>query len=163
MPLTSSTHMKTAILVIGSVSAIQHRRVPCKSFSFILLAEVFRRKQNVGIRWSGYHYPCVLLSAVTLSYPVILSLRSKNSYFKQHESFSFLGMFQNPMMVLMLAASMMLATPYIMERFARLPPFHPRPIVFRIKSGSSEPLGIQKPAGEGSECTELHAGRRFKV
>ncbi|KAI5993266.1 hypothetical protein EDD15DRAFT_2267303 [Pisolithus albus] len=60
--------------------------------------------------------PLLSSSAVSLSYPVVLSPRSKNSYFKPHESFSLLGMFQNPMMMLMLlTAGMMLATPYIMK------------------------------------------------
>ncbi|KIK16632.1 hypothetical protein PISMIDRAFT_113045 [Pisolithus microcarpus 441] len=60
--------------------------------------------------------PLLSSSAVALSYPVVLSPRSRNSYFKPHESFSLLGMFQNPMMILMLlTAGMMLATPYIMK------------------------------------------------
>ncbi|KAI6106664.1 hypothetical protein EDD16DRAFT_1713292 [Pisolithus croceorrhizus] len=60
--------------------------------------------------------PLLSPSAVTLPYPIVLSPRSKNNYFKPHESFSLLGMFQNPMMMLMLlTAGMMLATPYIMK------------------------------------------------
>ncbi|KIN98876.1 hypothetical protein M404DRAFT_825808 [Pisolithus tinctorius Marx 270] len=60
--------------------------------------------------------PLLSPSAVTLPYPIILSPRSKNSYFKPHESFSLLGMFRNPMMMLMLVtAGMLLAMPYIMK------------------------------------------------
>ncbi|KAI5980467.1 hypothetical protein F5J12DRAFT_841209 [Pisolithus orientalis] len=60
--------------------------------------------------------PLLSPSAVILPYPIILSPRSKNSYFKPHESFSLLGMFRNPMMMLMLfTAGMMLAMPYIMK------------------------------------------------
>ncbi|KAI6143252.1 hypothetical protein BKA82DRAFT_4184347 [Pisolithus tinctorius] len=48
--------------------------------------------------------------------PLLSPPRSKNSYFKPHESFSLLGMFRNPMMMLMLlTAGMMLAMPYIMK------------------------------------------------
>ncbi|KIK10680.1 hypothetical protein PISMIDRAFT_690864, partial [Pisolithus microcarpus 441] len=44
VPLTSSTRMRTAILVIGSVSPIQRPWVPFKFFSVIPLAEAVRRK-----------------------------------------------------------------------------------------------------------------------
>ncbi|KAI6023124.1 hypothetical protein PISMIDRAFT_681809 [Pisolithus microcarpus 441] len=44
VPLTSSTRMKTAVLVIGSVSAIQRPWVPIKFFSVIPLAEAVRQK-----------------------------------------------------------------------------------------------------------------------
>ncbi|KIM51094.1 hypothetical protein SCLCIDRAFT_1224851 [Scleroderma citrinum Foug A] len=60
--------------------------------------------------------PLLSPSAVFLSYPITLTPRGKNSYFKPHESFSVLGMFQNPMMVLMLLTGLMLlGLPYVMK------------------------------------------------
>ncbi|KAF9229490.1 hypothetical protein BS17DRAFT_23725 [Gyrodon lividus] len=54
--------------------------------------------------------------SVSLPYPVILTPRHKNNYFKPRESFNLLGMFQNPMMMIMvLTGLMMLGMPYIMK------------------------------------------------
>lgn len=60
--------------------------------------------------------PLLSLSAVSLPYPITLTARGKNNYFKPHESFSLLGMFQNPMMVLMLLTGvMLLGLPYVIK------------------------------------------------
>jgi len=59
--------------------------------------------------------PLTSLTSVSLSYPVVLTPRHKNKYFKPRESFNLFGMFQNPMMMIMLLTGvMMLAMPYIM-------------------------------------------------
>jgi len=55
-------------------------------------------------------------SPVTLSYPITLTPRVKHDYFVAPESFNLVGMFQNPMMMIMLFTGvMMLAMPYIMK------------------------------------------------
>jgi hypothetical protein len=55
-------------------------------------------------------------STISLPYPVSLSARQKHVYFVPLESFNLVGMFQNPMMLLMvLGGGMMLAMPYIMK------------------------------------------------
>jgi hypothetical protein len=55
-------------------------------------------------------------SPVSLSYPISLVPRSKNAYFIPRESFNLVGMFQNPMMMIMaFTAVMMFAMPYIMK------------------------------------------------
>ncbi|KAH7924861.1 hypothetical protein BV22DRAFT_1034652 [Leucogyrophana mollusca] len=60
--------------------------------------------------------PLTSHSAVKLSYPVVLTPRHKNKYFMPRESFNLLGMFQNPMMMIMvLTGVMMLGMPYIMK------------------------------------------------
>lgn len=57
-------------------------------------------------------------AAATLPYPITLIPRHKNDYFVAQESFNVLGMFQNPMMMLMVGAGVMvLVMPYIMVRF----------------------------------------------
>ena len=59
--------------------------------------------------------PLISASSVSLRYPIVLVPRHKNNYFKPHESFSLLGMFQNPMvMIMVLTGLMMLGMPYIM-------------------------------------------------
>jgi len=59
------------------------------------------------------------LSSVLLGYPITLPVRKKNDYFIPQESFNIVAMFQNPMMVLMVFAGVMvLAMPYIMVRVA---------------------------------------------
>ncbi|KAF9240951.1 hypothetical protein BU15DRAFT_45398 [Melanogaster broomeanus] len=59
--------------------------------------------------------PLTSLTSVSLPYPVVLTPRHKNKYFKPRESFNLFGMFQNPMMMIMLLTGvMMLAMPYIM-------------------------------------------------
>ncbi|KIJ68258.1 hypothetical protein HYDPIDRAFT_106426 [Hydnomerulius pinastri MD-312] len=60
--------------------------------------------------------PLTSHSSVSLPYPVVLTPRHKNSYFKPRDSFNLLGMFQNPMMMIMvLTGVMMLGMPYIMK------------------------------------------------
>jgi len=55
-------------------------------------------------------------SSIYLPYPVSLAPRSKNAYFVPRESFNLVGMFQNPMMMIMVFTGiMMFAMPYIMK------------------------------------------------
>ncbi|TFY79375.1 hypothetical protein EWM64_g4638 [Hericium alpestre] len=55
-------------------------------------------------------------SPIKLPYPIRISARQRNTYFVPREGFNVLGMFQNPMMMMMAAAGvMMLATPYLMK------------------------------------------------
>ena len=59
--------------------------------------------------------PLSSASSVTLTYPSTLSARGKYDYFVPRESFNLLGMFQNPMMLMMVFTGVMvLAMPYIM-------------------------------------------------
>jgi len=61
--------------------------------------------------------PLLSPAVVFLPFPITLIPRGKNNYFKPHESFSLLGMFQNPMMVLMLLTGLMLlGLPYVIVR-----------------------------------------------
>jgi hypothetical protein len=56
-------------------------------------------------------------STISLPYPITLVPRSKNVYFVPRESFNLIGMFQNPMMLLMvLTGVMVFAMPYITVR-----------------------------------------------
>lgn len=62
--------------------------------------------------------PLLTSSSVSLPYPVVLIPRHKNEYFSPRESFNLLGMFQSPMMMIMvLTGGMMIAMPYIMVSF----------------------------------------------
>ncbi|TFK57346.1 hypothetical protein OE88DRAFT_1651020 [Heliocybe sulcata] len=55
-------------------------------------------------------------SQVMLPYPVLLSARQKNNYFVPRQSFNLLAMFQNPMMIMMVAAGVMvLGAPYLLK------------------------------------------------
>ncbi|CAL1695997.1 unnamed protein product [Somion occarium] len=55
-------------------------------------------------------------SPVTLPYPITLIPRARYDYYTPQESFNLVGMFQNPMMLLMLGTGvLMLAMPYIMK------------------------------------------------
>ncbi|EPT04254.1 hypothetical protein FOMPIDRAFT_1028022 [Fomitopsis schrenkii] len=55
-------------------------------------------------------------STVNLPYPILLNPRHKNDYFVERQSFNLMGMFQSPMMLMMLVmGGMMLAMPYIMK------------------------------------------------
>jgi len=55
-------------------------------------------------------------SPVTLPYPLRISARRRNQYYVPHEGFNLVGMFQNPMMLLMAFAGVMVfATPYLMK------------------------------------------------
>lgn len=59
--------------------------------------------------------PLLSASSVSLPYPVVLIPRHKHKYFSPRDSFNLLGMFQSPMMMIMvLTGGMMLAMPYIM-------------------------------------------------
>ncbi|KAI0068471.1 hypothetical protein BV25DRAFT_1987245 [Artomyces pyxidatus] len=56
-------------------------------------------------------------SAVKLAYPIKLVPRQRNKYFVPVESFNMIGMFQNPMMLMMLfGGAMMLGMPYLMKQ-----------------------------------------------
>ncbi|KAG0709046.1 hypothetical protein DFH29DRAFT_1036509, partial [Suillus ampliporus] len=60
--------------------------------------------------------PLLTTTSFSLPYPIMLIPRHKNRYFSPHESFNLLGMFQSPMMMIMvLTGVMMLAMPYIMK------------------------------------------------
>ncbi|KAH0838453.1 hypothetical protein J3R83DRAFT_6764 [Lanmaoa asiatica] len=60
--------------------------------------------------------PLISAASVSLRYPIVLVPRHKNGYFKARDSFNLLGMFQNPMMMIMvLTGVMMLGMPYIMK------------------------------------------------
>ncbi|KAH9835628.1 uncharacterized protein C8Q71DRAFT_762844 [Rhodofomes roseus] len=55
-------------------------------------------------------------SSVTLPYPILLTPRVKNDYFIPRQSFNLMGMFQSPMMLMMLVmGGVMLAMPYILK------------------------------------------------
>ncbi|KAG2129948.1 hypothetical protein DEU56DRAFT_872408 [Suillus clintonianus] len=61
--------------------------------------------------------PLLTTASFNLPYPIVLTPRHKNRYFSPHESFNLLGMFQSPMMMIMvLTGVMMLAMPYIMKQ-----------------------------------------------
>jgi len=55
-------------------------------------------------------------SIVSLSYPITLIPRQQNIYFVEHQAFNALGMLQNPMMLLMIGAGvLMVGMPYILK------------------------------------------------
>ncbi|KAA1468666.1 hypothetical protein DENSPDRAFT_834061 [Dentipellis sp. KUC8613] len=55
-------------------------------------------------------------SQVKMPHPIKLIPRLRNSYFIPKQSFNLVGMFQNPMMLMMVfAGAMMLGTPYLMK------------------------------------------------
>ncbi len=59
-------------------------------------------------------------SHIKLPYPITLFARAKYDYYIPRESFNLIGMFQNPMMMIMLFTGVMvLAMPYIMVSFLR--------------------------------------------
>lgn len=54
-------------------------------------------------------------SAFTLPYPLILQARGKLDFFVPEASFNVMGMFQNPMMLMMgVTAIVVLALPYLL-------------------------------------------------
>lgn len=56
-------------------------------------------------------------SPVTLPYPLVLSAKQKHDYFVPRESFNVLAMFQNPMMMMMVGAGVLvLFMPTMMVR-----------------------------------------------
>ncbi|KAF8140091.1 hypothetical protein EV363DRAFT_326458 [Boletus edulis] len=60
--------------------------------------------------------PLISATSPFLRYPIVLVPRHKNNYFTPRESFNLLGMFQNPMvMIMVLTGLMMLGMPYIMK------------------------------------------------
>ncbi|KAH7915357.1 hypothetical protein BJ138DRAFT_1122722 [Hygrophoropsis aurantiaca] len=60
--------------------------------------------------------PLTSHASVKLPYPVVLVPRHRNNYFMPRESFNLLGMFQNPMMMIMvLTGVMMIGMPYILK------------------------------------------------
>lgn len=56
-------------------------------------------------------------SPIQLPYPIKLTPRHRNNFFIPPQSFNIVGMFQNPMMLMMVfGGGMMLAMPYLMVR-----------------------------------------------
>ena len=56
-------------------------------------------------------------STVTLPYPIVLSAAAKLDFYAAHEAFNLVGMFKNPMMMMMLVGGgLVFAMPYIMVR-----------------------------------------------
>lgn len=54
-------------------------------------------------------------SSVALPYPIILSATHKLDYYTQQQAFNLIGMFQNPMMMMMLlGGGLVFAMPYLM-------------------------------------------------
>ncbi|KAG6336735.1 hypothetical protein ID866_2340 [Astraeus odoratus] len=84
--------------------------------SFGLRVDVFDTPSLPEIKSHVFGSPLLSSAAVSLPYPISLTARSKNNYFKPHESFNLFRMFQNPMMMLTLVVGvMMLAMPYVMK------------------------------------------------
>ncbi|ETW87434.1 hypothetical protein HETIRDRAFT_99784 [Heterobasidion irregulare TC 32-1] len=55
-------------------------------------------------------------SSIKLSYPILITPRGQNAYFVPPQSFNLLGMFQNPMMLMMVFGGvMMLSMPYLLK------------------------------------------------
>jgi hypothetical protein len=63
-------------------------------------------------------------SPINLPYPIILVPRQVNSYYVPPETFNLLGMFKNPMMLMMVAGGVMLfGLPYLTVRRRVLPKY----------------------------------------
>lgn len=107
--------------------------------------------------------PLMSATSVSLRYPIVLTPRHKNSYFKPRESFNLLGMFQNPMvMIMVLTGLMMLGMPYIMVTLL----FPHNVPCSRIELEESRPAnagGTQKPAGKDCKRSKLPTERGCQV
>jgi len=69
-----------------------------------------------GVKSYVFGTPLTSHASVKLPYPVVLVPRHRNNYFMPRESFNLLGMFQNPMMMIMvLTGVMMIGMPYILK------------------------------------------------
>lgn len=105
-------------------------------------------------------------SSIYLPYPVSLAPRSKNAYFVPRESFNLVGMFQNPMMMIMVFTGiMMFAMPYIMVRFLCLwcAGGSIDWITDAEKYGSGNAGGLQRSPGENGQYTKFNAEWRPQV
>ncbi|KAH9937616.1 uncharacterized protein B0H18DRAFT_1081740 [Fomitopsis serialis] len=81
-----------------------------------LRVDVFETESLPEIRPYIAGTPLSPPSSITLPYPILLTPRTKNDYFTPQQSFNLMGMFQSPMMLMMLVmGGMMLAMPYIMK------------------------------------------------
>ncbi|OBZ79213.1 ER membrane protein complex subunit 7 [Grifola frondosa] len=81
-----------------------------------LRIDVFEEESLPEVRPYFPGTPLFTPSTVTLPYPIVLAARQKNDYFVPHESFNIVGMFKNPMMMMMLGVgAMALLMPYIMK------------------------------------------------
>lgn len=107
--------------------------------------------------------PLISATSVSLRYPIVLAPRHKNNYFKPRESFNLLGMFQNPMMMVMvLTGAMMLGTPYIMVTLLfpiKVPPSR----IELEKPGPPNTGGTQKPARKACKHSKLPTERGCQV
>ncbi|KAG1755103.1 uncharacterized protein EDB91DRAFT_1097293 [Suillus paluster] len=78
--------------------------------------DVSRSEPQPEVRPHIFGTPLLTTTSFSLPYPILLIPRHKNRYFSPRESFNLLGMFQSPMMMIMvLTGVMMLAMPYIMK------------------------------------------------
>jgi len=60
---------------------------------------------------------------IALAYPIALAARQRNQYFVPPQGFDLFGMFQNPMMLMMVAAAiLMVAMPSLLVRPPTRPP-----------------------------------------
>ncbi|KAI0732320.1 hypothetical protein C8Q72DRAFT_142763 [Fomitopsis betulina] len=81
-----------------------------------LRVDVFETESLPEVRPYILGTPLSPPSTISLPYPILLSPRHKNDYFVERQSFNLMGMFQSPMMLMMLVmGGMMLAMPYIMK------------------------------------------------
>jgi len=126
--------------------------------------------------------PLMSATSVSLRYPIVLVPRHKNNYFKPRESFNLLGMFQNPMvMIMVLTALMMLGMPYIMKNLdpqsleelksqqGKIANIHNSIQNGDVKSGLSELLAAEeeskasvasgRASGNGTTMQQRKAGR----
>lgn len=107
--------------------------------------------------------PLTSATSASLRYPIVLMPRHKNNYFKPRESFNLLGMFQNPMMMIMvLTGAMMLGTPYIMVTLL-FPIDIPCSRIEPEKPGPANIGGTEKPARKDCKHSELPTERGCQV
>lgn len=109
--------------------------------------------------------PLISATSVSLQYPIVLTPRHKNNYFKARESFNLLGMFQNPMMMIMVLTGLMtLGTPYLMVTLLFLVDVSCSRIEPE-KHGPTNIGGAQKPARKDCKHSEFLTewGRQVRV
>ena len=107
--------------------------------------------------------PLLSAASVSLRYPIALTPRHKNNYFKPREAFNLLGMFQNPMMMVMvLTGVMMLGMPYIMLTLLSLVDV-PCSRIELEKLGPANAGGTQESTWKDCGCSKLPAERGCQV
>lgn len=107
--------------------------------------------------------PLISTASVSLRYPLVLTPRHKNNYFKPRESFNLLGMLQNPMMMIMvLTGLMMLGMPYIMVSLLS-PVDVPCSRIGAEKLGPANTGGAQKPARKDCKHSKFPTERGCQV